>query len=398
MKILMVTPGRLPVPAVKGGAVENLVQLLLYYNERHHCAEITVVSAYDREAAEKAREYRNSEFYFFRRNILGEMMMRKHILPYRFFDYCFSRKAGRFLKKENAGFDAIVIQNELVNGWVMQRYVDGTYIYHAHNDTLQNGKTRDALFLRSCGSVMAISDYLSRCFKQKAGIEKVVTIYNGIDQTMFDRKVCQEKRRGLRNQYGIEPDETVVVFAGRLVREKGIEVLLDAVGRIPKEQKVLLLVIGASFFKQSGENAFVRKLKALSAPVQDRIIFSGYVDYQDMPAYYSMADIGCVPSMWEEPFGLTVAEQMAMELPVITTDAGAIPEIVDESCGYVFVRDEELSGKIAEAIIDLSEHEEKRKAMGHAGRQKVERYFSQQQFCENWFRLVAGGNRDESVV
>lgn len=398
MKILMVTPGRLPVPAVKGGAVENLIQLLLKYNEQNGIAEITVVSSYDEEAVIVAKEYQNSEFNFFKRNVLGEVMMQKHILPYRFFDYCFSRKVGKYLKKRGANFDVVIVQNELVNGWVMKRYIQGDYIYHAHNDTLHSRKEKDVKFLQSCKKIITISNYLSQCFKEKSQANHVVTIHNGINTDVFQMNCNLEERRYLRKKYDIKDDEIVVVFAGRMVREKGIDILIDAIRRIPEERKIKLLVMGTSFFKESGENAFTKRLKALSKSIEDRIIFSGYVDYQNMPSYYSMADIGCVPSMWEEPFGLTVIEQMAMELPVIVTDSGAIPEIVDDSCGYLIVRDTQVSEKIADAIVDLSVHAEKREKMGHAGREKILAHFSQQLFCEEWFLMVTGRSKDGAVV
>ena len=398
MRILMVTPGRLPVPAVRGGAVETLIELLLKYNDQYHNSDITVVSAYDEVAVEKSKEYQHSEFYFIKRNRLGEIAMKKHLLPYRFFDYCFSKKTGYFLQKKKLSFDVIIIQNELVNGWAIKPYIQGSYIYHAHNDTLNSNNKRDVDFLRSCDKVIAISDYLAACFCNKAGLRQVMTVYNGIDTEIFDKELHQETRLRLRRQYGIEPDESLIVFAGRLVPEKGIEVLLEAVKRISEEQKVKLLIIGASFFKESGENDFVKHLKELSVPVKKRIIFSGYVDYADMPSYYSMADIGCIPSLWEEPFGLAVVEQMAMELPIIATDAGAISEIVDVSCGYLFHRDSQLSGKIAEAVTDLCTYKEKRKIMGLAGRKKVMELFSQKLFCEKWFQMVTGRSGNGAML
>ena len=104
-----------------------------------------------------------------------------------------------------------------------------------------------------------------------------------------------------------------------------------------------------------------------------------------------MADIGCVPSLWDEPFGLTAAEQMSMELPIITTDSGAIPEIVDPSCGYVFPRDDELIRRIASAVIELKEDASRRKAMGKKARKIIEERFSRDVFCENWFNAVQIG-------
>lgn len=398
MKILMVTPGRLPVPAVKGGAVENLIELLLDYNERYQMAEITVVSVYEKEAAEYSEKYQNTKFVFFKRSKPSELIMQKHLLPYRFFDYCFSVRTGSYFKKRACSFDVIVIQNELVNGRTLQRYLAGKYIYHAHNDTLDVNNRKDISFLQSCDCVISISKYLSKCFSEKAELSNIKTIYNGIDLELFSRKQCCESRIELRNRYGIKDGDVVVVFAGRLVPDKGIQILIDAIAKIPSEYHVKLLVIGASFFKKSSENAFVKQLKEAGASISDRIIFSGYVDYDQMPAYYSMADIGCVPSLWEEPFGLTVVEQMAMELPVIATDAGAIPEIVDQSCGYLVERGKRLSEQIADVVKELSINFDMRKSMGLNGRKKAEALFDRKQFCEQWFRLVTGRSTNESDV
>ncbi|MCI5648704.1 MAG: glycosyltransferase family 4 protein [Fusicatenibacter sp.] len=398
MRILMVTPGRLPVPAVKGGAVENLIELLLNYHENNPVAEITVVSVYEKDAVEKSGNYRNSEFCFFKRSKFAELIMQKHWLPYRFFNYCFSVKTGRFLKKHNQFFDVIVIQNELVNGRVFQHFLQGKYVYHAHNDTLEINNKKDASFLKSCDCVISISEYLTNCLLQKAGLSNTATVYNGIDLELFDRKQCILQRKELRKRFGVKVEDIVVVFAGRLVPEKGVQVLVEAISKIPEEYHVKLLVIGASFFKESGDNNFAKKLKEVSESIRERIIFSGYIDYKEMPAYYSMADVGCVPSLWEEPFGLTVVEQMAMELPVIATDSGAIPEIIDESNGYIIQRGEKLSDYIAQAIIELSVDFQKRRNMGLSGRNKAERLFNRQQFCEKWFRIVTGRSANESEM
>lgn len=107
-----------------------------------------------------------------------------------------------------------------------------------------------------------------------------------------------------------------------------------------------------------------------------------------MPLYYSAADIGCTPSIWEEPFGLSVAEQMSMELPVIVTDSGAITEIVDESCGIILERNKNLSRNIADAIISLAKDKAGRQAMGKAGRDRICRYFNKKMFCEQWFKAI----------
>jgi len=93
-----------------------------------------------------------------------------------------------------------------------------------------------------------------------------------------------------------------------------------------------------------------------------------------MPFIYSIADIGCVPSIWEEPFGLTVIEQMAMGLPIVVSDAGAIPEIVDSSCALIVKRDSQYVNNLKEAILELYSKPELRKEMGGQGEIKVKKF------------------------
>lgn len=397
MKMLLVTPGRLPVPALKGGAVETLLDLLLDYNEQCLQHEIHVAAIFDGNAEKISHKYKCSIFHFIHMNQLFSYISNRHLLPYRVLDYFFALRVVQEIKKNSTDFDCIVIQNELVIGYVMMHYLRGNYIYHAHNDTLHKKNKKDCDFLRSCTQVITISDFLALQFKNGAVLDNVVTVYNGIDTELFESSGHRDRGMQLRRRYGIALDETVVVFAGRLVPEKGIEVLLEAFARIPEEKSITLLILGASFFEESKENLFTKKLRTLCQHKKEKIIFTGYVKHREMPDYYSMADIGCIPSLWDEPFGLTVVEQMAMEIPVITTDAGAIPEIVNYSCGYVLSRNNDLSRQIASAIIALEEDKDMRSIMGKNGRKIVCEKFSQKSFCRDWFEVVGRGNRCDEV-
>lgn len=397
MRILLVSPGRLPVPATKGGAVETLIELLIDYNEKYLEHEISLLAISDETALEKQEEYKKTTFYNVTIGRIAQWLTKYHIVPYRWLDAWFSLRCVSIIKKSKVKFDVIVVENELVNGRVIHKFIKGNYLYHGHNDTLEEKKHSDVEFLKSCQRVMCISDYLTHRFNQKAGGINVHTVYNGVDTKLFHPS-AKESRTVLRQRYGIKDDEILVVFAaGRLVPEKGIEPLIQALLQLPEDSRVKLLILGASFFDESRENKFVRNIRRISDSKRSQIIFSGYVKHEDMPKYYGMGDIGCVPSLWEEPFGLTVIEQMAMELPVITTDSGAIPEIVDERTGYIFARDNYLSQNIANAILTLSTHPEQRYDMGIAGRKRVCEKFSQEEFCKAWFDAVTWRNYCDKV-
>ena len=98
-----------------------------------------------------------------------------------------------------------------------------------------------------------------------------------------------------------------------------------------------------------------------------------------------MADIAIVPSMWEEPFGLTVVEAMAAGLPLITTRSGGIPEIC-EGVATIVERDG-IVNHLKDAIIDLYQHPEKRKAMSEASLERSKQ-FDKETYARNFFAAL----------
>lgn len=394
MRILIVSPGRLPVPACDGGAVETLIDLLLEYNERHGEHEIYVASVWSAAAEKMSRLYVHAKFMYIKQNRLISFISDHHLIPYRTLDHLFSKRVLKVLSEDAISFDCIVIQNELANGYILSQKKEGRYIYHAHNDTVIENYEKDQSFLRACDKVITVSEFLSEKLREKAKLSNTEVVYNGIDTKLFKKEIYQMPAAQKRVDYNISETEFVIAFAGRLVEEKGIRVLVDALDFIPQEYPVVLLVIGSSFFGKNKETIYIRSLKEACERCRHRIIFTGYVTHTEMPVYYAMADIGCVPSLWDEPFGLTVAEQMSMELPVITTESGAIPEIADSSCGYIFPRDNELSKRIASAVIELRQNMHMRRKMGKKARRIIEERFSCDVFCENWFKSVQIGDQE----
>ena len=100
-----------------------------------------------------------------------------------------------------------------------------------------------------------------------------------------------------------------------------------------------------------------------------------------------MADVAVVPSMWEEPFGLTVVEAMAAGLPLITTRSGGIPEICEGVA--TIVGRENIVENLAAAILDLYEHPEKRQQMAVAALERS-KMFSKETYAKNIFDALEG--------
>ena len=125
------------------------------------------------------------------------------------------------------------------------------------------------------------------------------------------------------------------------------------------------MIIGASAYgKDEHPTAFVKKLIEESASIKDQVIFTGFINYQMIPSYLKVGNIAVVPSMWEEPFGLTVVEAMAAGLPLITTRSGGIPEIC-EGVATILER-ENIVEELTTAITKLYKNPERRKQMSIA--------------------------------
>ncbi|EAW42595.1 glycosyltransferase family 4 protein, partial [Nodularia spumigena] len=135
------------------------------------------------------------------------------------------------------------------------------------------------------------------------------------------------------------------------------------------------------------QGKYLSQLKNIISPTAaNSVSFLGAVNYQDLIKYYQETDIFIFPSVWNEPFGMPIVEAMSVELPVIATDGGAFPELVDEGKTGLLV-ERGNSHALAEAILCLLKDENLCQEMGKAGRQKVVENFTWERISEKLFKL-----------
>lgn len=396
MKIAILTSGILPIPAVKGGAVENLIDFYLDYNRRHQLHDITVYSvgdpltkhhpAYQASlAASSPNHYRHVEIWS-----LWAKIRKRH---YKWthgkerFHYTieyFMEQALKDIVRQD--FDLVILENRPAYSLKLARHTKAKIVHHLHNDFLNKDIPDAQTIYDQAWRILTVSDYIgSRVKTIDPASTKCITVNNGIDQTAFSQKNTQGPSRA---DFGLQPSDFVLVFSGRINAEKGIAELIQAMTSLPEHPDIKLLVMGSSFFGDSHiDDPFITRLKEQASQLGDRIVFTGFIPYSHIPGYLRLADVAVIPSMWDDPFPTSVLEAMCMGMPIITTLRGGIPEEVSPACALLLPTDAEIVSRLRAAILDLYEHEEKRQQMGQEALRLSAR-FDKDRFAADFFRVL----------
>ena len=376
MRICLITPQFFPVPAVRGGAVEQLITMLVEENEIEHKMDITCVSVWDEKAEAISKKMKHTEFiYIPLREEKNQLDCKKN--DERFVNYM----EAVYEKIKERTFDYIVICGGNVIGYkeMMQKFPYEKNIVYLHGTALMAQELQEVYKY-----FIVVSDYVGNIFKRSNLLtpDRIKVLKNGIDYKSFVQTISQEEKRALREKYKIQQDDITIMFCGRTVKEKGIKELLLAFKNMKNRDNCKVVIVGNSNFANEVQTEYDKQLKEIAKEVNDKVIFTGFIPNKELYKIHQIADIAVVPSMFEEAFCLVVVEAMASGLPVITTDSGAIPEIVDDTCAFMIKRDEELIQNMTEKLELLSQDEELRRKMGQNGKKIAEKYNEHHYYLE----------------
>ncbi|MCP8313188.1 MAG: glycosyltransferase family 4 protein [archaeon] len=205
-------------------------------------------------------------------------------------------------------------------------------------------------------------------------------ISEGVDEAKIsyippcvDVDVFRPEKSNVKEMRGLS-DNQVILFVGRLVRQKGLEYLIKSLPQIIKTvPKAMLVVVGDGPFKAE----LIRLSQELG--VTKHVRFLGTYPYDRIQEVYQMADVVVLPSIptkvWSEQFGYVLIEAMACGKAVVGTRIGAIPEIIiDDVNGYLVppYSSDSLALSISKLLLDP----DKAKDMGKRGREMVIKKFS----------------------
>jgi 1,2-diacylglycerol 3-alpha-glucosyltransferase len=181
------------------------------------------------------------------------------------------------------------------------------------------------------------------------GVKRPITVVpTGIDFQPFSRDACpQAEVANMRRELGIDDADPVIVFVGRVAKEKRVDVVLEQMPYILRHlPKAKLVVVG-----DGPAMAQLRQMTA-SMEIEGSVRFTGPKPWREIGKYYRIGDV-FVTASTSETQGLTYIEAMAAEVPVLAKDDASLEDVVwDGVNGLLFQKDEELGPRVVSALSD----------------------------------------------
>jgi glycosyltransferase involved in cell wall biosynthesis len=255
-------------------------------------------------------------------------------------------------------------------------------VVHLHNSlaALSTRKITDSF---RADRVVFCSRYLeSEARRLCPELGRTSVIHNGADGSRFFPERWREERR-----------VPVVLFAGRLVPEKGAHVFVEAMWLLrARGIHARGRLLGATGFgSTNAATAYSRSIMRDAAP---NVEFGGYRHASALADEFRAADIFCSPSVWEEPFGLVNVEAMASGLPVVSTYGGGVPEVFSSGGGMLVERGS--ATELAAALEVLIRNAGRRRELAMAGYRSFQRNFTWRTVHRRYREVLASLDRPEA--
>lgn len=400
-KICILSTCILPIPDVKGGAVERLITMVLDENEKNPRFDITVITSPDENAFILQQSYKHTNFVNIKGYTCSLLTNFVHKIQWHaenrfhlnsdWLVYLISpvsrwvikhRREFEFFVGECAGPDFFCNASKIIGR--------NKFCIHLHANVISNPR-----YERSVGNVISVSNFIMNQFAKTSALsnERMAIVFNGISTDLFNKKITMDEKKQIREKYGFKTDDFVIIFCGRIVPEKGVKELIEAVVLL-NNPHIKLLILGSSHFGLGNIGDYPEKIKSLALENKDKIFFSGFVNNYDLYKYHQIANIGVVPSIYNDPCPLSLFELITSGLPTIATKAGGMVEIgTEETTMFVplenLVDNLEVGIKILYEDSDLCEKMSKA-ALVRSHYFKRERFFND--FCETINRFIELNN------
>lgn len=394
--ICLINSCELTVPAVHGGAIETLINILIDQNEIEKKVNFIVVTNYVEEAKKLSERYKYTKFIYLNRDEEKDKKINQKIdflrrVLYRLSLGIISIPLGwkhfeiiRNRKLRNLEADYIVAEGGTYYSFVpfAKRIGRDKMYLHIHHEMFAD-KVMDNIF----GNTIGVSSFALQQYMKDSALneEKGHVVYNCIDEDIFLKVASDEEKVNLRKSLGFTAEDYVVIYSGRIVPEKGVKELIEGVMSI-QNSKIKLVIAGGIRSALGGVSDYYKDVMEMINKSNERIKYIGYIDNNQMYKYYQAANIQVVPSVWEEVAGLVTIEGMLSGIPLIVTNSGGMIEYVADDSVIKVERGKNLSANIADAIMHLYNNPEEAIERGKKEKDYAMKMFSKKEYYRQYLK------------
>lgn len=237
----------------------------------------------------------------------------------------------------------------------------------------------DLIFIRGANAIIATSNEQERIIEKTYFIEKdrIFKVFNGIDPELFVYK----KNESIRNRYKLLFDTNFILSIARLEKDKGIQNIIAVLPNILKElPNTRLMIIG------DGSYAPELKKQVKRLNLENNVIFTGMLPFESLPDYFNACDLFVNPTIRQNGYDLTILEAMACEKPVVVSNIGSVPTVIEDGVDGLLVPTGDIK-KLAEAVIKVLTDKELAQRLGKAARKKILEKFSIESMVEGTIKV-----------
>lgn len=358
MKLAFICSEKLPSPAIKGGAVQVMLDgILPFFNDQY---QITVFSINDPDLVDW--EIKNSIEYV------------------RFPKENYQTQVAQSLKRYK--FDVIHVFNRPKSMMLYKTAApDSTFVLSLHNDMFSETKIsleEGEKIIENVALITTVSEYIKQTVIQRypQAASKIHVLYSGINLCQFTPVWSlegQKIRKKIRETYQVE-NKKVILFIGRLDSTKGPHVLIEALQYlIAKHVNIVLVVVGGRWFSDNTIDEYVQSLQNSAKRYGNHVLFTNYIPSEDIPEILLMGDVFVCSSQWHEPLARVHYEAMAAGIPIITTNRGGNAEVMSNGKNGIIINSYSQPRAFAAAIDTLLKQPLLAEQMARNGRSYVEK-------------------------
>ncbi|MEM4245070.1 MAG: glycosyltransferase family 4 protein [Candidatus Nanoarchaeia archaeon] len=236
--------------------------------------------------------------------------------------------------------------------------------------------TLEKIYLKRSKNLITVSNKFAKQFSENGYRGNINVTHNGIAMELFDYDKVEDPYKEFPQLREIK--EPIILFAGRIITQKGIEVFVKMMKEL-QERNVHFVIAGR------GDAEGLKKLLKNYEIKEEKYTFLGFINNHKLPGLYKLSSVFVLPSYYEN-FPISLLEAMAMKCCCVATNVGAVDEIIDDAINGFIIKPGDVKD-LVEKIKYLLENEQDRIKMAENGYLKVKNNFTSKVMGEKTKRI-----------